>query len=222
VNASASISTRESAVVTVTGVLACFLPGISVAVLILGLAAAPSMARAENWYAGASVGQSKADIDITCDLDISCSKDEDDTGLKIFGGYQFNPSGAIEFGYVDLGKFKASGKDNILGNASLDWEPSGFTFAVVGTLPIGQNFGLIGKVGIFFWDMDLHARSSVFGSGSDSDSGTDLTYGLGVKYDFSETIGMRAEWERFQDVGDSNTTGQSDIDLFSVGVVFKF
>jgi len=221
-NTSAGGSTKLSGVTPVTDALISLFPSFLVAVLILGLAAKPSMAQAENWYAGASVGQSKADIDLTCDLDISCSKDEDDTGFKIFGGYEFNPNGAIEFGYVDLGKFKASGKDSFLGNASLDWEPSGFTFAVVGTLPIGQNFGLTGKVGIFFWDMDLHARSSVFGSGSDSDSGTDLTYGLGLKYDFSKTFGMRAEWERFQDVGDSNTTGQSDIDLFSVGVVFKF
>jgi len=221
-NKLARYSAGQPGVESAIGALIHFLPSLSAAVLILGLAAIPTNAQAENWYAGASVGQSKADIDLTCDLDISCNKDEDDTGFKIFGGYQFNPNGAIEFGYVDLGKFKASGKDSSLGNVSLDWEPSGFTFAVVGTLPIGQNFGLMGKVGIFFWDMDLHARASSLGSGSDSDSGTDLTYGLGVKYDISKTFGVRAEWERFQDVGDSNTTGKSDIDLFSVGVVFKF
>jgi OOP family OmpA-OmpF porin len=197
------------------------LQSFSAAVLILGLAAIPSMAQAENWYAGASAGQSKAK-DIVCDLDITCSSDDTDTGWKIYGGYQFHPNGAIEFGYVDLGKFEGSGTDSFLGNVSVDYKASGFTAALVGSLPIGQNFGLMGKLGMFHWDVDVNASSSVFGSGSDSSSGTDLTYGLGLKYDFSKTVGVRAEWERFQDVGDENTTGQSDVDLLSVGVVFKF
>jgi OOP family OmpA-OmpF porin len=198
------------------------LQSFSAAVLILGLAAIPSMAQAENWYAGASAGQSKVQDMIECDLDISCSSDDTDTGWKIFGGYQFNPNGAVEFGYVDLGKFVASGTDSFLGDVSFDAKPSGFTAALVGSLPIGQNFGLMGKVGMFFWDVDVNASSSVLGSGSDSSSGTDLTFGLGLKYDFSKIVGVRAEWERFMDVGDDNTTGQSDIDLLSVGVVFKF
>ena len=197
------------------------LQSFSAAVLILGLAAIPTMAQAEEWYGGASVGQSKAK-DIICDLDITCSSDDTDTGWKIYGGYQFNPNGAIEFGYVDLGKVKASGTDSFLGVASIDWETSGITAALVGSLPVGQNFGLMGKLGLFHWDLDVNASSSVLGSGSDSSSGTDLTYGLGLKYDFSKTVGVRAEWERFKDVGDDNTTGQSDIDLLSVGVVFKF
>jgi OOP family OmpA-OmpF porin len=197
------------------------LPSFSAAVLILGLAAVPSMVQAENWYAGASAGQSKADIG-DCDLDISCSSDDTDTGWKIYGGYQFNPNGAIEFGYVDLGKAKASGTDSFLGVTSVDWETTGFTAALVGSLPVGQNFGLMGKLGLFHWDLDVNVSSSVFGSGSDSSSGTDMTYGLGLKYDFSKTVGARAEWDRFKDVGDDNTTGQSDVDLLSVGVVFKF
>jgi OmpA-OmpF porin, OOP family len=123
---------------------------------------------------------------------------------------------------VDLGKFMASGTDNFLGNASFDAKSSGVTAALVGSLPNGQNFGLMGKLGMFFWDANVNASSSVLGSGSDSSSGTDLTFGLGLKYDFSKTVGVRAEWERFMDVGDNNTTGQSDVDLLSVGVVFKF
>jgi len=221
VNTSAAWFNGRAGVASSVDALIGLLPSRSAAVLILGLAVIPTVAQAENWYAGVSVGQSEADIG-ACDLDISCSKDETDTGVKVFAGYQFNPNGAFEFGYVDLGKFKASGVDSFFGNASIDWEASGFTATVVGTLPVNQNFALMGKLGIFFWDLDIHARASFFGSGSDSDSGTDLTYGLGVKYDFTKTFGMRAEWERFQDVGDNSTTGQSDIDLFSVGVVFKF
>jgi OOP family OmpA-OmpF porin len=195
--------------------------GLSAAVLILGLAAIPQMAQAEGWYGGASLGQSKAK-DITCDLDITCSSDDTDTGWKIYGGYQFNPNGAIEFGYVDLGKAKLNGTDSFLGATSADWETSGFTVALAGFIPVSQNFAFMGKVGLFNWDLDVNVSSSVFGSGSDTSSGTDLTYGLGLKFDMSKTTGVRVEWERFKDVGDDNSTGQSDVDLLSVGLVFKF
>lgn len=194
---------------------------LSMAVLTLGLAAIPQMVQAAEWYGGASVGQSKAK-DIVCDLDITCSSDDTDTGWKIYGGYQFNPNGAIEFGYVDLGKAKISGTDSFLGATSASWETTGLTAALVGSMPVGQNVGLIGKLGLFNWDLDLNVSSSVFGSGSESASGTDLTFGLGLKVDLSKMTGIRVEWERFKDVGDNNTTGQSDVDLLSVGFVFKF
>jgi len=197
------------------------LRSLSATVLILGLAATPAKAQAAEWYGGASVGQSKAK-DIVCDLDITCSSDDTDTGWKIYGGYQFNPNGAIEFGYVDLGKATFSGTDSFLGVTSASFETSGLTAALVGTMPVGQNVGLMGKLGLFHWNLDVNASSSVFGSGSESASGTDLTFGLGLKFDLSKATGVRMEWERFKDVGDKNTTGQSDVDLFSVGFVFKF
>ena len=132
------------------------LRSISAASLILGLAATPGLAQAENWYGGASVGQSKAKDIGTCDLDITCSSDDTDTGWKIYGGYQFHPNGAIEIGYVDLGKFTASGTDSFLGAVSADWKANGFTAALVGSLPVGQNFGLMGKLGLFHWNLDAN------------------------------------------------------------------
>ena len=33
---------------------------------------------------------------------------------------------------------------------------------------------------------------------------------------------MRAEWEKFKDVGDENTTGKGDMDLLSFSLVFNF
>ena len=41
--------------------------------------------------------------------------------------------------------------------------------------------------------------------------------GIGLKYDFTGRIGLRGEWERFVDVGDSGA-GEFDVDLFSVGI----
>ena len=49
-----------------------------------------------GFYVGAGVGQSKIEAD-----DINF--DEDDTGFKVFGGYQFNKYFAVELAYIDGG-----------------------------------------------------------------------------------------------------------------------
>jgi hypothetical protein len=41
-------------------------------------------------------------------------------------------------------------------------------------------------------------------------------------YDVSPKFAIRAEWERFDKVGDKNKTGEGDVDLLSVGLKFSF
>jgi opacity protein-like surface antigen len=52
---------------------------------------------------------------------------------------------------------------------------------------------------------------------SDDDSETGITFGLGLRYDFTRNLGVRAEWQRYQEVGDD-----LDVDVMSVGVIWKF
>jgi OOP family OmpA-OmpF porin len=210
---------------------------LSAAVLILGLAATPSMALAEGWYGGLGFGNTKAKDDTTCsdlsgilDPGYSCSTDDKDTGKKVFVGYQFNKNGAVEFGYVDLGKFTASASGTVTPpgitvSASGDTKAKGFNVTLVGSLPVTNEFAVLGRIGLFRWDVDASASASgggVSAGGSDSATGADLTFGVGAQYDFSKTVGARVEWERFQDLGDQGTTGQSDVDLLSLSLVFRF
>src|SRR4051812_49006320 len=58
----------------------------------------------QGGYLGIGLGQTK--VKDACTDFASC--DNKDTGVKVFGGYQFNPNGAVEIGYVDLGKSKGS------------------------------------------------------------------------------------------------------------------
>jgi opacity protein-like surface antigen len=57
--------------------------------------------------------------------------------------------------------------------------------------------------------------------GSTSASGTDLTFGFGLKFDFTKDFAVRGEWQRYKDVGDMNTTGQGDVDFIGVSFVYK-
>jgi OOP family OmpA-OmpF porin len=155
----------------------------------------PSLAMAQmksadsGWYIGGNVG--KADVDVTGD---------DDMSFKILGGYQINRNFAAEVGYTDFGK-TSSGGTEVKANA---WEA-----VAVGILPIGDKFGIFGKAG-FFW-------GEAKGGGTTDDS-VELTYGVGVSYDFTKQFSIRGEWQKYTDVGN----GATDIDVMSVGVVYRF
>ena len=58
-------------------------------------------------------------------------------------------------------------------------------------------------------------------SGSDKDTNTDLTFGAGVKFDMTRNVALRAEWQRYKDMG-GDDTGESDMDVLSVGVLYRF
>jgi len=194
-----------------------FKPFFTAALVALGVASAPALSQQETgWYAGLSVGQSKAKDACTGTAFTGITCDDSDTAFSIFGGYQVNRNLGLELGYVDLGEATASG----LG-ATASAKSKGFELLGVGTYPINQQFDVYGKLGFFRWDLDLSA-SGPGGSISLSESGTDLTYGFGVKYSFTKNVGMRVQWQRYNDIGKEATTGTSDVDVISVGVVFKF
>lgn len=183
--------------------------------------AAGRFAQDAGFYAGAAVGQSR--VKDACEgLPIAC--DDKDTGVKIFYGYQFNKNFGAEVGYVHLGKATANGVIQGV-TVSDSIKAKGLEVLGVGTLPIADKFSAYGKLGFFRWDVDMTLTETYPNYSiaySVSDSGTDLTYGLGLKYDFAKNIGARLEWQRYKDLGNPETTGKSDVDLISLGIVFKF
>ena len=123
---------------------------------------------------------------------------ESDTGFKFFAGHTLNKYLGIELSYVDLGQYL---------DGSL--EQYGIAFQAIGYLPVSSNFNLIGKVGIFSWTVDVDGFYAY-------DDGNDLTYGLGVQYDFDNRISIRGEWEQFFDVAGG------DVSLVSAGLLYAF
>jgi OOP family OmpA-OmpF porin len=200
------------------------------ALLLTGLSG-PTFAQAnEGWYVGVSAGTTDQkdacdEIDDPPFVVFTGSCDDTDTGWKIFGGKQFTRNWGAEFGYADLGKSEASGTVTILGlgtfAATADVEATGFYAAGTGTVPFGESekFGFFGKLGAVYWDVDLDVNIP---GESGSETGISPLLGFGLKYDFTERIGIRGEWERFFAVGDDEETGESDVDLVTIGVVFWF
>jgi OOP family OmpA-OmpF porin len=169
-----------------------------------------------GWYVGGSFGQSE--VQDFCSPGFSC--DDTDTAWKIFGGYQVNRNFSIELGYTDLGEASATG--TFLGSpAALNLETTAWELVGIGSVPLGRQFSIYGKVGIYRADTEVQAT---LGGVSDSvdETNTDLTFGLGLRYDFTRTIGVRAEWQRYSDVGGGDLGAEADIDVLSVGVVVRF
>ena len=152
-----------------------------------------------GFYAGASIGQATIDA---CGGIASC--DDEDTGWKILGGWEFNSNLAFEAAWVDFGE-----NDGSIDGSKVSAEADGWSLAAKGTLPLNEQFGLFGKFGMISWDVE----GGGVASGVDDD-GSDLLYGLGAEYMFTDQFSIVGEWEWY-DIDE-------DVDLFSVGIVFRF
>ena len=197
-----------------------------VKLLTVGLLAAAglglsSSVYAQSFYAGVGVGQMTASDACNGAAAAGFSCDDSDMSYRVYGGYQLNKNFAVELGYADLGKVTGSGL--VLGiPATAEVKATAWDVVAVGLLPLNNNFTLFGKLGAASWNVDasVSALGSTLPVGSAS--GTDLTYGLGAQYDFSPAVGVRVEWQTYKNVGDENTTGQSDVDVVGASVLFKF
>ena len=178
-------------------------------------APAVSMAQARGetgWYLGGNIGQSKVKDGCSGLGGTGISCDDKDTAFKILGGYNINRNFAAELGYTDFGKAKASG----LGLTD-EFKATAWELSAVGSYPVANQFSVFGRLGLYFAD----AKENTNFAGNFKHTNNDLTYGFGVRYDFSRELGVRGEWQRYSKVGGGDLD-KSDVDVISVGVVWNF
>ena len=186
------------------------------------------------FYFGAGIGQSKVKTDTSCadlaalfDPGYSCSVGDTATGWKVFAGYQVNEYFAAEIGYVNLGKFTGSANGTITSvpaNFDFSAKANGISADAIGSWPLTPEFALIARLGLYSWSLDVSGSASGGGTSigaGEKASGSSANFGFGVRYDFDRFVSLRAEFQRFKDVGDSNT-GKSDVDLLEVSVAYHF
>ncbi len=201
--------------------------------LVLAISAGSlAMADDAGWYVGANVGASRATIDdarVTSGLlgsgltAASIADDNRSNGYKLFGGYRLNRNIAVEGGYFDLGDFGFKATTVPAGTLNGSIKFRGLNLDLVGTLPITQKFSVIGRIGANY----AQARDSFSATGAvnvinpnPSKRDTNLKVGLGVEYAFNDAMAVRGELERYR-VNDA-VGNKGDIDLLSVGLVYRF
>jgi OOP family OmpA-OmpF porin len=191
-----------------------------------------AMADDAGWYVGANVGASRATIDdarITSGLlgsgltAASIADDNRSNGYKLFGGYRLNRNIAVEGGYFDLGDFGFKATTVPAGTLNGNIKFRGLNLDLVGTLPITEKFSVFGRIGANY----AQARDSFSATGmvnvlnsNPSKRETNLKVGLGVEYAFNDALSMRGELERYR-INDA-VGNKGDIDLLSVGLVYRF
>lgn len=184
-------------------------------------AAWPAWSQDAGFYLGASIGQSQAKD--TCEDSAGFSCDDKDTAWKVFAGYQFNRHLAVEAGYTDLGEVSLSGAS---GPASLRGtiELSAFDLMVVGSAPVADRFSLYGKLGLYRAETEQKLQvtlGSFTASDNQTEKNVDLTFAFGARFDITRNLGVRAEWQRYLDVG-GGEIGEDDVDVLSLGVLWRF
>jgi len=201
--------------------------------LALAVSASPFvMAGDLGWYGGVNAGQSRATIDdvrITNGLTgsglatSSIDDKKEDTGYKLFGGYQFNRNFSLEGGYYNLGKFGFTAITVPAGTLKGEIKLQGINLDAVGILPFTEKFSGFGRVGVIYNE----AKDTFSGTGavsvldpSPSKTDTNYKFGLGLQYDFTPKFAVRAEAERYR-INDA-VGNQGDVDLISVGLIFRF
>ena len=210
------------------GLRTCALGLAACATLASGLAAADD----SNWYVGANAGVSHARIDdarISSALlgsgfaSTSIVDDERGTGFKVFGGYQFTPNFALEAGYFDLGRFGFDATTVPAGTFNGRIKLRGVNLDLVARLPITQQLSAFARVGV----NRAEARDTFTGTGavrvldpSPHTRATNYKFGGGLQYDFTPSLGMRLEAERYR-INDA-VGNKGDINLYTVGLVYRF
>ena len=181
-----------------------------------------SSAMAE-WYWGADVIRPSNWLQLeslAVDAPIPAGKfDAVDPGVKLYSGFKAGNSFAIELEYKDQMEFGVgnmfTGEELWLHNQSrANLDTKALLLSGRHTFMIDEGKSLFLRGGLYNWDIkttDLKFTDELYLDRQ----GTDLFYSIGAALDFTETFGIRAEWERF-------AVDDEDVDFVSTELRFSF
>lgn len=109
---------------------------------------------------------------------------------------------------------------------------SGITASVLGMFPAGQHLDFHVRGGLYYADtrvtdrlryMDATYEEGVFNlyHRRVDASEMELFAGIGAAWNINESFALRVEYQKYFDVGDDESTGESDVDVINLSVLFK-
>lgn len=145
------------------------------------------LAADQVFYLGGTIGQ--ADDDLLA---------EEETGVKVIGGFRVNKYFSVEAAAVGFGEYA---DETVQG---------GLEFSLVGFLPLKDKSALFAKAGVFIWNVDSD------GSVKQDDEGADFMYGAGIDIGLTQRFVLRVEYDKYEDVSNG------DIEFVSAGIIYYF
>jgi OOP family OmpA-OmpF porin len=153
----------------------------------------------------------------------SIDEDDLDGGFALFGGRKFNKNFALEGGYFDLGEFGFTANTTLGGSLIGTIDLKGVNVDAIGIVPFSEKFSGFGRVGLIY----AEAKDTFRGTGgvivtnpNPEQSETNYKVGLGIQYAFTQSLGLRGEWQRFR-VNDA-VGNEGDIDMALLSLVYTF
>jgi OOP family OmpA-OmpF porin len=172
-----------------------------VASLFASVLAASVSVHAEGMYAGARVGNTEMKADATAGAGMS----DNGTSMAVFAGTAITSYFGAEVGYVNFGTY-------FKGTPS-EAKMTALYFAGTATYPINPQVNVFAKAGF----SQNKANSNQVGTFSN----TGFLMGVGAEYNFTNKIGVVAEYENFGNIY-SQTDGTVKAQTVSVGMRYKF
>ena len=210
----------------------------------------PAHAQQGRWYAGVAAGASKTNDELVFNREstlvnvnsASTDFDDRDHAWKAFAGWRLNSVIAVELGYADLGEhrmFTTIESNGLPGSIEIVRKVAGYGIDIVATAPLGfERFRLYGRAGAYRVKLEAAAAlggNIVFTNGDPDQRRRTTTQhedvfhtGIGMEWQLTRTLALRAEYERFAHigrafrVGGSGTTGEADTDVATIGIVATF
>ncbi len=214
------------------------------------LALGAAVAQADDtrgFYVGANIGATKMDIDQNAldavlgdalaesgltTLSASSSTGENDASFGVFAGCRILPYLAVEAEWMTLGtgKYEARGEltdgettDTL--RVSAETDSKGISASALGIWPISRSWDVYARLGMIFATTTLTAsarNSTASFNDNVSEDTQDMLYGVGASYRYSSTWSVRLDYQHFDGLGDSSTTGETNVDRLAVSWVYTF
>ncbi|HXH71931.1 MAG TPA: outer membrane beta-barrel protein [Mariprofundaceae bacterium] len=182
-------------------------------------------AAADGLYVAVDVGQSNAnDMCSPANFGGNTTCSTTATAFRIGGGYNFTPNFGVEISYADLGNVNPVSSPGYYQST----KAKTYQVAATGTLPIGYELSLIGKLGLAQTTFDQSWTTAGLCAGGCSTTATDtnFAYGVGLQYDL-QNFAIRMQYEDLGQVGSlpitaTGGTGRSRVTLVSGGLLYRF
>jgi OOP family OmpA-OmpF porin len=186
-------------------------------------------------YGGLSVGRATANINeegITArqlggmarpPVVSSITRDDKDTAYRLFLGYQFNRNIGLEASYFHLGSTGFQANTTPAGQLNGRLAVQGGGLDLVGTLPLGEQFAFLARVGGQYAKTRDHFTGTgavVVSNPNPSSRQFNYKAGVGLQYAFNPNFLMRLEAEQYK-VRDA-MDGHERIRVYSLSAVFPF
>ncbi len=170
-------------------------------------------------YFGLSFGH--AEVKDFCEGGYRSCDDTAFTG-RIYGGLDLNGYTALELGYRYMDEVEVSGSYQ---GALVEVESAGHFVDATLQLGVPQSgpFQVFAKAGALYWILEHKAKASsgsLSASASDEDDGMAFQTGIGARYELSDDISLRADWDYLVDIGADDA--ETDIQVFSFGPEVRF